>query len=149
MVEDLDWMRQALTAAKTATAQGEVPVGAVCVADGKLLSFAGNASIGLHDPTAHAEILAMRQAAQKRENYRLPGVTLYVTLEPCAMCVGAMIHARIEKLVFGASDPRTGSVVSVRQMLDEASHNHRIEYKGGLCAQESADLLRAFFIARR
>ncbi len=148
-MEDLYWMEQALLAAKEAGTHGEVPVGAVCVLDGQLLSRAGNASIGLHDPTAHAEILAIREAAKKRQNYRLPGVTLYVTLEPCCMCVGALIHARIKRLVWGANDLRTGSVVSVRRLLDEPGHNHRIEYAGGLLAEESAQLLRAFFLARR
>ena len=148
-MEDLYWMKQALMAAKEAGANGEVPVGAVCVLDGELLSGAGNASIGLHDPTGHAEVMAMREAGKKRQNYRLSGVTLYVTLEPCTMCVGAMIHARSKRLVWGASDPRTGSVISVRHLLDEPSHNHRIEYVGGLCAEESAELLRAFFLARR
>lgn len=146
---DLDWMQLALTQAKEAAKAGEVPVGAVCVFDGKLLSCAGNAPIKNHDPSAHAEILAMRRAAEKLQNYRLPSVTLYVTLEPCAMCVGAMIHARIERLVFAAKDPRTGSVISVRQLLDEPTHNHRIQYVGGLCEQESAGLLKDFFKARR
>jgi tRNA(adenine34) deaminase len=148
-MNDLVWMQQALAIAEAAAAAGEVPVGALCVADGELLASAGNGPIQAHDPTAHAEILALRQAAAKRENYRLPGVTLYVTLEPCAMCVGAMIHARIERLVYAAPDPRTGSVVSVRQLLDEPTHNHKIIYEGGLCAEESADLLRRFFKARR
>lgn len=149
MTTDHDWMQLALAAARSAAESGEVPVGAVCVADGALLASAGNAPIKNSDPSAHAEIQAIRLAAEKRQNYRLPGVTLYVTLEPCAMCVGAMIHARIERLVFAASDPRTGSVVSVRRLLDEPSHNHRIAYEGGLCAEESAELLRKFFRSRR
>ena len=148
-MSDLEWMQQALAAAKAAAVAGEVPVGAVCVMGGKLLSVAGNAPIRNHDPSAHAEILAMRLAAEKLQNYRLPGVTMYVTLEPCAMCVGAMIHARIDRLVFAAKDPRTGSVVSVRQLLDEPTHNHRIQYESGLCDKESAGLLKDFFKARR
>lgn len=142
-------MQQALCVARHAAEAGEVPVGAVCVLNNALLSVAANGSISECDPTAHAEILALRLAAKKQGNYRLPGVSLYVTLEPCAMCVGAMIHARIERLVFAASDPRTGSVVSVRQLLDESSHNHRIVYESGLCALESAELLKQFFHARR
>jgi tRNA(adenine34) deaminase len=148
-MEDLYWMQQALQAAKEAAEAGEVPVGAACVRDGELLACEGNAPIGQCDPTAHAEVRVLRMAAEKVGNYRLPGVTLYVTLEPCAMCVGAMIHARIERVVFAASDSRTGSVVSVRQLLDEPTHNHRIQYAGGLCAEESAELLRAFFRQRR
>ena len=142
-------MRLALEAAAQAGDAGEVPVGAVCVAGGKLLSTAGNAPITSHDPSAHAEIRALRAAALQRENYRLPGVTLYVTLEPCCMCLGAIIHARIERLVYAASDPRTGSVHSVRALLDETSHNHRVSYEGGVLAEESACLLRAFFRERR
>ena len=149
MTTDQHWMQIALQAARNAEQAGEVPVGAVCVRDNELISVAGNACIGNHDPSAHAEVLAIRQAAQKLENYRLPGVTLYVTLEPCAMCVGAMIHARIDRLVFGATDPRTGSVVSARTLLEEGSHNHRIEYSAGVCAEESSAMLKSFFKSRR
>jgi tRNA(adenine34) deaminase len=148
-MNDRYWMEQALGVAKDAAACGEVPVGALCVFEGKLLALAGNGSIARCDPTAHAEILVLREAAQKKGNYRLPGVTLYVTLEPCAMCVGALIHARIQRLVFGALDPRTGSVVSVRELLSDPSHNHRISYESGLCAEESAKLLRNFFQSKR
>lgn len=149
MNKDQHWMQIALQAARAAEQAGEVPVGAVCVRDNELIAVAGNASIASHDPSAHAEIGAIRKAAARLQNYRLPGVTLYVTLEPCAMCVGAMIHARIDRLVFGASDPRTGSVESVRSLLAESTHNHRIAYTAGVCAEESAALLKSFFRRKR
>ena len=144
-----DWMGLALQAAQEAGDRGEVPVGALCVLDGSLISCAGNASIQNHDPSAHAEIRALRQAGQAIGNYRLVGVTLYCTLEPCSMCAGALVHARIKRLVYGAKDPRTGAIVSVRRLLDEPSHNHKVIHQGGVLASESSELLREFFRSRR
>lgn len=147
--EDARWMDVALDLAARAEAAGEVPVGAVVVRDGELLGEGCNAPIGSSDPTAHAEMLALRAAARKAHNYRLTGATLYVTLEPCPMCVGAMIHARVARLVFGASDPKTGAVGGALNLLDHPSHNHRIEVTAGLRAEACADQLRAFFLSRR
>lgn len=147
--EDERWMGLALEQASAAAEAGEVPVGAVLVKDGELIAEAGNAPIELHDPTAHAEVQVLRKAAEALNNYRIPGTTLYVTLEPCPMCAGAMIHSRVERLVFGASDPRTGAAGSVFPLLQDDRHNHRVQVEGGLLAQESADMLRQFFRARR
>ncbi|OOG26175.1 tRNA adenosine(34) deaminase TadA [Thioalkalivibrio denitrificans] len=147
--EDARWMRRALELAECAEAAGEVPVGAVVVREGELLGEGCNGPIGAHDPTAHAEIQALRAAAQQAGNYRLPGTTLYVTLEPCPMCVGAMVHARVARLVFGASDPRTGAAGGALDLVADPSHNHRIRVTGGVLADECADRLRAFFRARR
>jgi tRNA(adenine34) deaminase len=147
--EDRFWMQQALLEARRGGELGEVPVGAVLIHDQKCLAVAHNAPIHLRDPTAHAEILALRLAGQHLGNYRLPGSTLYVTLEPCSMCVGAMIHARIARLVYGAADPRTGAVGGALDLLQYPAHNHRILVVGGLCADQSAALLREFFRARR
>ena len=148
---ELQWMRRALALAREAANDGEVPVGALVVApaEGVLLGQGRNSSIGLCDPTAHAEILALREAAAKRGNYRLPGAVLYVTLEPCMMCVGALVHARIERLVFGAPEPRTGAVVSRLQGLDSAAHNHRVAVTAGVLQEECAALLQRFFRERR
>jgi tRNA(adenine34) deaminase len=143
-------MDQALAAAREAEAGGEVPVGAVIVApSGERLARAANAPIAGHDPTAHAEMLALRIAGQAARNYRLPGCTIYVTLEPCAMCVGALVHARIARLVYGAADPKAGACGSVFDLADGTTLNHRIEVTGGVRAEESAALLREFFAARR
>ncbi len=142
-------MARALDLARRAEAAGEVPVGAVVVADGEVVGEGFNQPIGRHDPTAHAEIVALRAAGQRLGNYRLPGVTLYVTLEPCLMCAGAMVHARIARLVFAAADPRTGAAGSVFDALDSPAHNHRVMVVGGLLADESAAMLRTFFRARR
>jgi tRNA(adenine34) deaminase len=143
-------MRQALDCARDAYALGEVPVGAVLVdADGGVLARAANAPIATHDPTAHAEIIVLRAAGQLLRNYRLPGCTLYVTLEPCAMCVGALVHARIARLVFGATDPKTGACGSVFDLAANPRMNHRITVMGGVLAEDSAELLRRFFAARR
>ncbi len=142
-------MRRALQLARDAEAGGEVPVGAVVVWNGVVVGEGANRPIASHDPTAHAEIVALREAARRIGNYRLPGTTLYVTLEPCTMCAGAMIHARIERLVFAASDPRTGAAGSVHDVLGDRRHNHRVVVGGGLLAEESAALLRAFFRRRR
>lgn len=143
-------MRQALAQAAAAAAAGEVPVGAVVVsASGELLGAASNCPITRHDPTAHAEIGALRAAALALGNYRLPGCTLYVTIEPCTMCVGAMVHARISRLVFGAPEPRFGAVISGRRLLDEGGFNHSMTYAGGVLAEECGELMRGFFRARR
>ncbi|HJR71043.1 MAG TPA: tRNA adenosine(34) deaminase TadA [Gammaproteobacteria bacterium] len=147
---DGSWMEQALAAAREAEAGGEVPVGALVVApSGELLARSANAPVALHDPTAHAEILALRAAGRALGNYRLPGCTLYVTLEPCAMCVGALVHARIARLVYGAVDIKAGACGSAFDLTDGTKLNHRIEVTGGVRAEESAALLRAFFAARR
>ena len=142
-------MQLALDLARQAAINGEVPVGAIIVKDGVIIGRGSNAPIGLHDPTAHAEIIAMRQAAQHLGNYRLVGSTLYVTLEPCAMCSGAMQHARIEKLVFGASDPKTGACGSVINLMAEQKLNHHTEVIGGILAEECGAVLTTFFKQRR
>jgi len=148
--EDVQHMRRALQlAAHARDAENEVPVGAVLVQAGQIVGLGWNRNIILHDPTAHAEIMAMRAAGEKLANHRLSGATLYVTLEPCSMCAMAMIHARIGRLVYAAADPKTGAAGSVFDTLVDARHNHRIEVAGGLLADESASLLREFFRARR
>lgn len=143
------WMNYALKLAERAASQGEVPVGAVVVYQDKLIAEGWNQPIALHDPTAHAEIIAIRQAALKMANYRLLDTTLYVTLEPCAMCMGAIIHARIKNLVFAAWDPRAGAVRSVFQLPDNPHLNHRIHWKEGILANESQLLLQQFFQQKR
>ncbi len=143
------YMQQALLLAKRAEKAGEVPVGALIVHNNEIIAQGWNQPIQLHDPSAHAEMMAIRQAAQKLGNYRLNQCTLYVTLEPCSMCVGVMIHARIARLVFGAFDPKTGAVKSVFRTLDDPRHNHSIAWEGGVLADESSALLKAFFQARR
>ena len=147
--DDMRFMRRALALAQEAERQGEVPVGAVVVFEGEIVGEGFNAPISEHDPTAHAEIRALRAAARRLGNYRLPGTTLYVTLEPCVMCAGAMIHARIQRLVYGARDPRTGAAGSVFHIADSEQHNHRLAITGGVLAEESAELLQSFFRARR
>ena len=142
-------MQLALDLARQATINGEVPVGAIIVKDGVIIGRGSNAPIGLHDPTAHAEIIAMRQAAQHLGNYRLVDCTLYVTLEPCAMCSGAMQHARIEKLVYGASDPKTGACGSVINLMAEPKLNHHTEMVSGVLADECGAVLSEFFKQRR
>jgi tRNA(adenine34) deaminase len=147
---DEAWMRRALELARHADVEhGEVPVGAVLVVDGQLAGEGWNRNIGLNDPTAHAEILALRDAGQRLSNYRFPGSVLYVTLEPCAMCAMAMVHARVARVVYGATDPKTGAAGSVFDTLVSERHNHRVVVQGGLFADESADLLRTFFKKRR
>ena len=143
-------MLEALDCAREAEGRGEVPVGAV-IADstGAVLARAANAPIARHDPTAHAEILALRAAGRALGNYRLSGCVLYVTLEPCAMCVGALVHARVARIVYGAADPKTGACGSVFDLASNASLNHRIEVSGGVLAEESSALLKQFFAARR
>ncbi len=139
----------ALDLARQAEEQGEVPVGAVVVLDGEVIGRGWNRNIALDDPTAHAEILALREAAAAMNNHRLPGCTLYVTLEPCCMCAGAMIHARIARVVYGADDPKTGAAGSVFDVLADARHNHRMVITPGVLAANSSSLLLSFFRARR
>ena len=146
---DCSYMRAALDEAQKAASNGEVPVGAVVVIEGHIVSRAGNRTIVDCDPTAHAEIVALREAARKMGNYRLPGATIYVTIEPCAMCAGAMIQARITRLVYGADDPKGGAVRSCFSMLDHPQLNHRAEVKSGVLAEEATSLLQDFFAARR
>lgn len=142
-------MRHALNLAKQAEEIQEVPVGAVLVANNTVIGEGFNCSISSCDPTAHAEIVALRAAAQKLNNYRLPALTLYVTLEPCLMCLGAMLHARIQRLVFGACDPKTGAIASLFQILTEPKLNHKLQYTGGVLADECGKLLSDFFRSRR
>ncbi len=147
---DVASMRRALDAAREAGRRGEVPVGAVVTgSDGRVLAIGANAPIGDCDPTAHAEIVALRAAAHAVGNYRLPGVTLYVTLEPCAMCIGALLHARVARVVFAAPDPKAGACGSVFDLAADSRMNHRIAISGGVLEEESARLLRNFFAARR
>lgn len=146
---DIHWMRRALAQAELAAREGEVPVGAVLVKDGRLIAEEHNRPIGDHDPTGHAEIRLLRSAGKSLQNYRLGGTTLYVTLEPCPMCAGAIVHARVARVVFAARDPRTGAAGSVYNILQSNELNHRCEVAGGVLEAESAVLLRDFFRARR
>lgn len=143
------WMNQALILAKQAEKAGEVPVGALLVAHHEIIGKAWNQPIHLHDPSAHAEILALREGAAHLQNYRLLHTTLYVTLEPCAMCAGAMVHARIERLVFGASDPKTGAAGSLMNLVQDPRLNHQISCQGGVLAKECGEVLQNFFKNRR
>ncbi len=147
--EDERWMQLAIKSASGAADQGEVPIGAILVHDGNLIAAAGNQPIGQHDPTAHAEIRVLRTAALYFENYRLPGSTLYVTLEPCLMCIGAIIHARIDRLVYGATDPKTGAVHSLYQVGTDNRLNHSLNIRRGVLESECSALLRAFFKEKR
>ena len=148
--EDLGFMQRALELARHARDEHEeVPVGAVLVLDGAIAGEGWNRNIGTHDPTAHAEIAALRDAGRRIGNHRLPGATLYVTLEPCLMCAGAIVHARVTRVVYGADDPKTGAAGSVFDALASPLHNHLVQVSKGLCADESASLLRQFFKARR
>jgi tRNA(adenine34) deaminase len=146
---DRQFMQQALDQAKLAAAAGEVPVGAVLVRDGRVISKGFNQPISHSDPSAHAEMMALRAAAQSESNYRLPGTTLYVTLEPCTMCAGAMLHARVERVVFGATDPKTGAAGSVLNIFSEKQINHQTQVDGGIMGEECGQLLRDFFKERR
>jgi len=146
---DFAWMKHALELADRAEAEGEVPVGAVVVNENGLLGEGWNRNIVLNDPTAHAEIVALREAGRRRGNHRLPGCVLYVTLEPCAMCVSAAIHARLDRIVFGASDPKTGALGGAYSLPGIHPHNHRVACEGGLLAEKAGELLRVFFRARR
>ncbi len=143
------WMREALVEARKAAAAGEIPIGAVLLVNGKIIARGHNHAIGLNDPTAHAEIQALRHGAHAMRNYRIPGSTLIVTVEPCAMCAGAMIHARVEEVVFGAPDPKGGAICSHFQLAQAPQLNHRMEVTGGVLEEECAGLLREFFAARR
>jgi len=143
------WMQQALNLAQQAAADNEVPVGAIIVKEGELLAEGWNQPIGNCDPTAHAEIQALRAGAARMGNYRLPGTTLYVTLEPCPMCAGAIVHARVERVVFGASDPRTGSGGTIFNLLQAPELNHRCEITSGVLGEECGEMLRSFFRERR
>jgi tRNA(adenine34) deaminase len=144
------WLARALDLARHAeAAEGEVPVGAVLVLDGKIVGEGWNRNIASSDPTAHAEVLALRDAGRRLGNYRFPGAELYVTLEPCAMCAGAIVHARVGRVVFGARDPKTGAAGSVFDILQHERHNHRVVVREGVLAEESARLLQGFFRARR
>ncbi|WP_303906070.1 tRNA adenosine(34) deaminase TadA [Thiohalomonas denitrificans] len=147
--DDIRFMAQALNLARRAGEEGEVPVGALIVRDGNVIGEGWNRPIAEHDPTGHAEIRALRDASRRVGNYRLPGTTLYVTLEPCPMCAGAMVHARIARVVFGAADPRAGAAGSVFNLLQSESLNHRSTITAGILAEESSDLLRRFFRSRR
>ena len=149
MNNDEHWMRVAIKEAHLAMVENEVPVGAVLVKNNKLLAQAHNQPINQNDPTAHAEIQLIRKAGKQLKNYRLIGSTLYVTLEPCAMCFGAMIHARIERIVFGASDPKTGVCGSSINLSEEKIFNHKISITGGVLENESSKLLRLFFKSKR
>ena len=146
---DERWMRHALTLAQRAAAEGEVPVGAVLVKDSQIIGEGWNRPIALRDPSAHAEMLAMRAAAAGIGNYRLTGTTLYVTLEPCVMCAGAIVHARVGRLVFGARDPKAGAVDSVYDVIARPRLNHVVQWQGGVLEEECGTLLRDFFRSRR
>ena len=142
-------MRLALDEAQRGLEAGEVPVGAVVVRDGLVVGRAHNTPLGLADPTAHAEIMALREAGRRLGNYRLPGATLYVTVEPCPMCCGAALHARLARVVYGALDPKAGAVESLYRLLDDARLNHRVEAAGGVLAEECGAVLRRFFEPKR
>lgn len=146
---DIDFMRQALALAREAAAQDEVPVGAVVVLDGEIVGQGFNQPIGRHDPTAHAEVMALRDAAARMGNYRLPGCTLYVTVEPCAMCAGAIQHARVARVVYGTVEPKTGACGSVVDLFAEARLNHHAEVSGGVMAEDCAEIVSDFFRRRR
>ena len=148
-MNDEIWMQRALELARQGAEAGEVPVGAVLVRDDKVLGEGFNQPIIAHDPTAHAEVVALRAAADAEQNYRLPGSTLYVTLEPCTMCFGALVHARVARLVYAASEPRAGVCVSQLQLPQVDFYNHKLLVEGGLMQEESAAMLKAFFAARR
>ncbi len=148
-VNDELWMRKAIEYAIKAQETGEVPVGAIIVKDNTIIGTGYNRPIQTNDPTSHAEIMAIRDAANNLNNYRIPGTTLFVTLEPCSMCVGAMIHSRIKRLVFGASDPKTGAVGGVSNLLDINQHKHHIEFTSGILKYQCGEILKSFFKLRR
>ncbi len=149
MISDLEAMREALAEARKANAAGEVPIGAVIVCQGEMIARGQNSVIRTTDPTAHAEIVALRQAARTFGNYRLNGCSLFVTLEPCAMCAGAMIHARLDRLVYATADPKAGACGSVLSIINHPQLNHQMKLEQGMLADQSADLLRSFFRDRR
>jgi tRNA(adenine34) deaminase len=146
---DIEFMQQALAEARESAASGEVPIGAVLVHDGKILARAGNRTIRDCDPTAHAEIVALREAARIIGNYRLADTTLYVTIEPCSMCAGAIIQARVPRLVYGAAEPRGGAVQSCFEVLSHPDLNHRVEVTSGVLASDCGEVIQSFFAARR
>ncbi|MEM1230080.1 MAG: tRNA adenosine(34) deaminase TadA [Pseudomonadota bacterium] len=148
-MDDEACMDRALALAEQAAAAGEVPVGAVLVLDGRVIGAGRNQTVGTQDPTAHAEIVALRAAARAQGNYRLPGSTLYVTIEPCTMCAGALVHARVARLVYGAPEPKAGAVTSTARVLENPALNHRPKVLGGVRAEAAAAQLKAFFAARR
>ena len=149
-VEDINWMQKALNLAKQGAAREEVPVGAILVHNQQIIGQGFNEPIGRHDATAHAEIIALRDACRRLNNYRLPlQTTLYVTLEPCTMCIGALIHARVDRLIYAASEPRAGMVGSQMNLAAESFYNHRIQVFKGLCREHSSQMLKAFFRERR
>lgn len=148
-MSDEKWMQEALSLACEAENHGEVPVGAVLVFENKAIGRGFNQSVGRCDPSAHAEILALRDAGKKIGNYRLVNCTLYVTIEPCSMCAGALIHSRIKRLVYGALEPKAGAVVSQAQLLDSPYLNHRIIHEGGICSEDCGQLIKEFFARRR
>jgi tRNA(adenine34) deaminase len=148
-MNDEHWMQHALKLAKKAEAAGEVPVGAVIVRNGELIAEGWNQPISSSDPTAHAEIIALRAAGRKLDNYRLLDAELYVTLEPCPMCVGAMLHARVKRVIYAATDPKTGALGGTYDLLNSVSHNHSFEVTRGVLAEESRTMLQAFFRSRR
>lgn len=147
--DDLAFMREALNLAQRAAARGEVPVGAIIVRNGQVVGQGFNQPVGSHDPSAHAEICALRDAGQSLQNYRLPGCTLYVTIEPCTMCLGAIIHARIARLVFGAVEPRYGAVSSGQRLLENGVYNHELQVSSGVLAEQASTLMKQFFRQRR
>lgn len=147
--EDERWMIEAIEEARKAQDLGEVPVGAVVILDGKVIGRGHNLPIKTHDPSAHAEIMALRNAGLSNSNYRLPGATIYITLEPCAMCVGAILHARLGRVVYGAPDPKTGAAISVLKLFDEKSLNHQTKVYGGILSESCSALLKDFFKAKR
>jgi tRNA(adenine34) deaminase len=149
MVSDEPWMEEALREAQRAAAAGEVPVGAVVVCGGKIVGRGGNRNLADNDPTAHAEIVALRQAAREVGNHRLPDCEMFSTIEPCAMCAGALVHARLKRLVFGADDPKAGAVRSVLQVLNHPCLNHQMEVTSGVLAARCAELLQSFFAEKR
>ena len=146
---DREWMTKALTLAEKAATIGEVPVGALLVKDGVVVGEGFNSPITTCDPSAHAEIMALRNAAASLNNYRLPNTTLYVTIEPCTMCIGAMIHARVARLVYGATEPRAGAVVSQMELPNQAHFNHKMEVVGGVLADQCGELISNFFSEKR
>lgn len=146
---DEDWMRKALLEAQMAAEEGEVPVAALVVMEGEVIGRAHNLRETLNDPTAHAEVLALRNAAERRGNWRLDGATVYCTLEPCCMCAGALVNARVDRVVYGLSDPKSGACESVAQILQIPELNHRVEYCGGVLADDVLSVMREFFESRR
>lgn len=147
--EDKQWIRHAMDLAQRAESEGEVPVGAVVVCDGRIVGEGWNRTIGQNDPSAHAEILSLREAGQRLGNYRMPECSLYVTLEPCCMCAGAIIHARLQRVVYGAADPKTGAAGGRFDLLQNSAHNHRLEVTPACLGEECSEQLKKFFQRRR